>query len=1620
MQHLLLFLSAFFTQTARFIIAVSLSFLLLSQADAQTQDLTVVVLVNSANTTDYNTSPTSPGTFQKCVERYLVHLQMPYRIVDVSQTAAQNLNSVQLIIAAHNGLNPSAAWQSAILNAVAGGTGFVNFDGATSIGQQTHIRTIFSATGATVGSIQQWITIPQAMQPGGTTPHYIDAMQLLWAGDSKGDITYNYLGTGSAATILTGAKATVVAELGTDPLILATTYGSGRAVDFTSYDYMHPTQLGFVQGVDDLFWRSLVWAARKPFVMRGYPRLTAVQMDDNDVGIMTRLPDLWNTSFTGTIAADGTGGPWTPQLNMQLASVASGAGSDRAPMIAAIKAGQLRVSTHGINYGSGGDFYWNITVPNTDSQWQANVSYAQQWLAGSGGSDTFPPFSRAIVGHYWDISNNSGFEMYNTLGTRYITAAFAPGAYYWNLPRTLAQRLPRAPFRIFEQPPEYSGDEEESYPYFYADDLTVGSVSGKPAQKFYTFGSQVLFANGRFPRNDATFPSSTNGFTVAQSLNQWEYTMWHFWAGMMPVQLYTHDDDNMNTSTAANRQSFITQLSQWCATNHCQHMFMDQMGDYLRARSHSLLSTASLNGTTLTLNFTGAATDADGNLIDTKTYVFYGDTEGSLLDVPGFANGASYNFSTSQSPSLQILPTSLTFASTVGTSPASQNLTIANIGSGTLTWSVTSNATWLTASPTSGSQGANVTVTANNTGLTAGTYNASLTFTSPGANNSPQIIPVSFTLTPAASLVVNPTSLTFSGTAGGSAPPSQTISITNPSGTNLAWTATSSVPWLTFTSNTGGTPGSLIVTATPGSLANGTYNGTVTLTPTSGSAVLVPVTFTLAAPAPTFTAAPSSLSFTAVAGSVSAPQPINLASTPSSVTWSSSSNVPWLTVTPTSGASTPSSPSVSASAATLTAGVYSGAITFTPSAGTAVQVPVTFTVTSTPTFTANPTTLSFTATVGATASSQPIALASTPASVSWSASSNAAWLTATPTTGTATPASVSIGASAAALTAGTYNGIVTMTPSAGPAVQVSVTFTVSATPTFTVNPATLSFTATVGATAPSQSVALASNPASVSWSASSNAAWLTATPTTGTATPASVSVGASAAALNAGTYNGVVTLTPSAGPAVQVSVTFTVSSVVTPTFTANPTTLSFTAAAGGSAAAQPVALASTPASVSWSTASNAVWLTATPATGAATPANLSISASAAALTTGTYNGIVTITPSAGPVVQVSVTFTVTPAVTPTFTATPASLSFAAAPGAVTGAQTVNLASTPSSVSWTASSSVPWLNLSASSGPSTPASFTVTASAATLTAGSYTGVITISPSAGPAAQVNITFTVTASRTAVIAANPKLFDMFAAVGASPPAVTTAITNTGTGTMAWTATSDSTWLAPTPPSASAPGTLTLTPSTVSLASGNQVANVTVASPNATNNQVVVPVTLHLGTSVFSDNFPTGDKNWTASPLGLASGWSILNNTFHYNGGGHTQQYTGSSSWTNYIVSTNFALANLNDYPGGLRGRVNLSTGASYAAWIYPTEKVIKLWRTTAWDIDTSGLTLLGTSPTLTMTTSTHGLRIAFAGNQITVYYDNVLIITATDSTLAAGAIALDVSNRPITFSNVSVLQQ
>jgi len=131
--------------------------------------------------------------------------------------------------------------------------------------------------------------------------------------------------------------------------------------------------------------------------------------------------------------------------------------------------------------------------------------------------------------------------------------------------------------------------------------------------------------------------------------------------------------------------------------------------------------------------------------------------------VPGNADTTDQDFAlvvrgattSAPAPTIGVSPSSFSFSATAGgANPGSQTLNITNTGGGTLNWSASDNATWLTVTPTTGTAPSSTTLSVNTTGLAAGTYNATVTITSTGATNSPVSVPVTLVVNSAPSAIV--------------------------------------------------------------------------------------------------------------------------------------------------------------------------------------------------------------------------------------------------------------------------------------------------------------------------------------------------------------------------------------------------------------------------------------------------------------------------------------------------------------------------------------------------------------------------------------------------------------------------------------------------------------------------------------------------------------------------------------------------------------------------------------------------------------------------------------------------------------------------------------------------
>jgi uncharacterized protein (TIGR03437 family) len=392
--------------------------------------------------------------------------------------------------------------------------------------------------------------------------------------------------------------------------------------------------------------------------------------------------------------------------------------------------------------------------------------------------------------------------------------------------------------------------------------------------------------------------------------------------------------------------------------------------------------------------------------------------------------------------------TQAAFVCSYAIAPASQSFT-ASGGTGNVNVTAASGCAWLATS-----NAAWVTITSGASGNGNGTVAFSVT-ANPNQSERTGTLTIAgqtFTVTQAAfvcSYTLAPTSQNVA--AGGG---TGSLNVTAASGCN--WTATSSADWLMITSGASGS-------------GNGTVGFSATANPTaaqrSGTLTIAGQTFTVtqAGQPCTYTIAPTSQSF-AVGGGTGTVNVTALAG----CNWTATSNANWLTIT--SGGSGSGNGSVAFSVAANTSPM--------PRTGTLTIAGQTFTVTQAEqcAYSIAPTSQPFEAS-GGTGS---VNVATTSA-CSWTATSNANWLT------------ITSGAS------GSGNGAVSYSVAANPNITARTGTLTVAGQTFTVTQAALVCNYVIAPTSQSVSAEASTGSLNVTvnsgcaWTATSNASWLTIT-----------------------------------------------------------------------------------------------------------------------------------------------------------------------------------------------------------------------------------------------------------------------------------------------------------------------------------------------------------------------------------------------------------------------------------------------------------------------------------------------------------------------------------------------
>jgi uncharacterized protein (TIGR03437 family) len=244
--------------------------------------------------------------------------------------------------------------------------------------------------------------------------------------------------------------------------------------------------------------------------------------------------------------------------------------------------------------------------------------------------------------------------------------------------------------------------------------------------------------------------------------------------------------------------------------------------------------------------------------------IYNGSITLSSSTIPSFQLTVPVTLTVTSNVSVTVSPASLTFNEAQGGPvPPAQTLTLASTGgTASFTSSIQYNtgSNWLQISPSSGTASGPIQVSVQANSLSQGQYTATILLTLVGASTPSISIPVTLNVGPAQTLTASPSSLNFAYQLTGTAPASQTITVTSTGGAvtfNVGTTATPS-GWLNADIASGTTGGTgltknIVVTVNPQGLAAGTYNGSISISAPGvlASPISIPVQFVVsAAPVP--------------------------------------------------------------------------------------------------------------------------------------------------------------------------------------------------------------------------------------------------------------------------------------------------------------------------------------------------------------------------------------------------------------------------------------------------------------------------------------------------------------------------------------------------------------------------------------------------------------------------------------------------------------------------------------------------------------------------------------------------------------------------------------------------
>jgi hypothetical protein len=507
------------------------------------------------------------------LEPYLNHLGVPRRVVDLSREGVPaEADAYPLIVVGHPGIAAASRHGlRRLLRAVRTGSGLVSFDpDFPDSGDGGHHRAEsleFSAG-----------------------PHFVTARHD--PGEQIPLLSPLYVPRIPPDGVLVSATGR--------PLVTASRLGRGRVVRWATLRWAYSGILGPIAGLDDVLWRSLVFAARKPFILRGLPPLVGMRVDD-----VAGRGGLWNrTPFYWVREAVRLG--FKPWLGLFIYNMTPEAIRELRPLVLRGKAETFPHAFGRRPVRKNRDFPWYRRAvpldngrlddfiyydhyhrqPWPDAEAQRRLRAAEAWYSAQ---SPFPR-SRYFLPHWYEAGDAAVRHVHDRWG-----------ADLTGTPKQLAPPhltappwLKGGPFRLHEPPGDSSTygiwDHRGGRPVYYAD---FTDLAGRRMFNCLTEIRDVAGYEWR-PGNDISG-------TVRRGVRQLKRAI----DSMALAVLFTHETDHIWTIEPENFRGELAGVINGIADRNPVQVTMDRGVRYVRATKTSRLISAESRGGRVTARFSG-------------------------------------------------------------------------------------------------------------------------------------------------------------------------------------------------------------------------------------------------------------------------------------------------------------------------------------------------------------------------------------------------------------------------------------------------------------------------------------------------------------------------------------------------------------------------------------------------------------------------------------------------------------------------------------------------------------------------------------------------------------------------------------------------------------------------------------------------------------------------------------------------------------------------------------------------------------------------------------------------------------------------------------------------------